>query len=201
MGRLGKGSQSTTRPIFRVQYRKLVDEYSQQQEQLKFMPALPDYMSYCCCRCGHTQKLKKEVHCPVAEAMRRDSACPISRAVISGLRDGFMDRLDRRKTGDRLDCDQYQTRDTQAGIIEGALNFHRCSTRGNLDVFRRYATKDIWDDVVESYLCQMVRHTRSKTLGRLLRDNLDTLEDVYNGKREIDLACPQTKPQSPLTSP
>ncbi|KZC14693.1 hypothetical protein WN55_07190 [Dufourea novaeangliae] len=58
MGRLGKGSQSTTRPIFRVQYRKLVDEYSQQQEQLKFMPALPDYMSYCCCRCGHTQKLK-----------------------------------------------------------------------------------------------------------------------------------------------
>ncbi|EGI62620.1 hypothetical protein G5I_08980 [Acromyrmex echinatior] len=57
MGRLGKGSQSTTRPIFRVHYRKLVDEYSQ-QEQLKFMPALPDYMSYCCCRCGHTQKLK-----------------------------------------------------------------------------------------------------------------------------------------------
>ncbi|KAK1135253.1 hypothetical protein K0M31_008024 [Melipona bicolor] len=60
MGRLGKGSQSTTRPIFRVQYRKLVDEYSQQQEQLKFMPALPDYMSYCCCRCGHTQKLKNK---------------------------------------------------------------------------------------------------------------------------------------------
>jgi len=57
MGRLGKGSQSTTRPIFRVHYRKLVDEYSQ-QEQLKFMPALPNYMSYCCCRCGHTQKLK-----------------------------------------------------------------------------------------------------------------------------------------------
>ncbi|KAF7414908.1 hypothetical protein HZH68_003397 [Vespula germanica] len=59
MGRLGKGSQNATRPIFRVHYRKLVDEYSQQQqEQLKFMPALPDYMSYCCCRCGHTQKLK-----------------------------------------------------------------------------------------------------------------------------------------------
>ncbi|EZA57283.1 hypothetical protein X777_02534 [Ooceraea biroi] len=57
MGRLGKGSQSATRPIFRVHYRKLVDEYSQ-QEQLRFMPALPDYMSYCCCRCGHTQKLK-----------------------------------------------------------------------------------------------------------------------------------------------
>lgn len=57
MGRLGKGSQSSTRPIFRVHYRKLVDEYSQ-QEQLKFMPALPDYMSYCCCRCGHTQELK-----------------------------------------------------------------------------------------------------------------------------------------------
>ncbi|XP_066599722.1 EGFR adapter protein-like isoform X2 [Prorops nasuta] len=58
MGRLGKASQSTTRPIFKVHYRKLVDEYSQQQDQLKFMPALPDYMSYCCCRCGHTQKLK-----------------------------------------------------------------------------------------------------------------------------------------------
>lgn len=57
MGRLGKGSQSATRPIFRVHYRKLVDEYSQ-QEQLRFMPALPDYMSYCCCRCGHTQKFK-----------------------------------------------------------------------------------------------------------------------------------------------
>lgn len=57
MGRLGKGSQSATRPIFRVHYRKFVDEYSQ-QEQLRFMPALPDYMSYCCCRCGHTQKLK-----------------------------------------------------------------------------------------------------------------------------------------------
>ncbi|KAK0081350.1 hypothetical protein PV326_007720 [Microctonus aethiopoides] len=60
MGRLGKSTQNgITRPIFRVQYRKLVDDYSQQQQdQLKFMPALPDYMSYCCCRCGHTQKLE-----------------------------------------------------------------------------------------------------------------------------------------------
>ncbi|KAH0567459.1 hypothetical protein KQX54_010190 [Cotesia glomerata] len=59
MGRLGKSTQGTTKPIFRVHYRKLVDEYSQHQEQLKFMPALPDYMSYCCCRCGHMQKLEK----------------------------------------------------------------------------------------------------------------------------------------------
>lgn len=57
MGRLGRGSQSAARPIFRVHYRKLVDEYSQ-REQLRFMPALPDYMSYCCCRCGHTQRFK-----------------------------------------------------------------------------------------------------------------------------------------------
>ena len=60
MGRLGKGLQNTTRPIFQVQYRKLDDESNQQQQQehLRFMPALPEYMSYCCCQCGHTQKLK-----------------------------------------------------------------------------------------------------------------------------------------------
>lgn len=33
MGRLGKGSQSATKPIFRVHYRKLVDEYSQQDRK------------------------------------------------------------------------------------------------------------------------------------------------------------------------
>ncbi|XP_031834371.1 EGFR adapter protein isoform X5 [Nomia melanderi] len=83
MGRLGKGSQSTTRPIFRVQYRKLVDEYSQQQEQLKFMPALPDYMSYCCCRCGHTQKLKaEELNTLVGNAFRMAYVAQLQRQPI-----------------------------------------------------------------------------------------------------------------------
>lgn len=60
MGRLGKasGNGSGTRPIFRLHYRKLLDDYAQQREQRKFMPPLPDYVSYCCCRCGHTQKLQ-----------------------------------------------------------------------------------------------------------------------------------------------
>ncbi|KYM77294.1 Tensin-1 [Atta colombica] len=82
MGRLGKGSQSTTRPIFRVHYRKLVDEYSQ-QEQLKFMPALPDYMSYCCCRCGHTQKLKaEELNTIVGNAFRMAYVAQLQRQPI-----------------------------------------------------------------------------------------------------------------------
>ncbi|XP_015606161.1 tensin-1 isoform X6 [Cephus cinctus] len=83
MGRLGKGSQSTTRPIFRVHYRKLVDEYSQQQEQLKFMPALPDYMSYCCCQCGHTQKLKaEELNTIVGNAFRMAYVAQLQRQPI-----------------------------------------------------------------------------------------------------------------------
>ncbi|XP_071646027.1 EGFR adapter protein isoform X10 [Temnothorax longispinosus] len=82
MGRLGKGSQSATRPIFRVHYRKLVDEYSQ-QEQLRFMPALPDYMSYCCCRCGHTQKLKaEELNTIVGNAFRMAYVAQLQRQPI-----------------------------------------------------------------------------------------------------------------------
>lgn len=62
MGRLGKTTQNQTKSLFRVHYKKLVDEYTnQQQEQLKFMPALPDYMSYCCGHCGHTQKLEVRI--------------------------------------------------------------------------------------------------------------------------------------------
>ncbi|XP_066599723.1 EGFR adapter protein-like isoform X3 [Prorops nasuta] len=83
MGRLGKASQSTTRPIFKVHYRKLVDEYSQQQDQLKFMPALPDYMSYCCCRCGHTQKLKaEELNTIVGNAFRMAYVAQLQRQPI-----------------------------------------------------------------------------------------------------------------------
>lgn len=58
MGRLGKATTSAARPVFRVHYRKLVDDYSGNCDALKFVPALPDYLSYCCCQCGHTQKLQ-----------------------------------------------------------------------------------------------------------------------------------------------
>jgi hypothetical protein len=62
MGRLG-GSQegpsnSAARPMFRVHYRKLMDDCGQSKDSLSFVPPLPDYLSYCCCQCGHTQKLK-----------------------------------------------------------------------------------------------------------------------------------------------
>ncbi|XP_063987324.1 EGFR adapter protein-like isoform X2 [Diachasmimorpha longicaudata] len=59
MGRFGKSTQSVTRPIFRVQYCTLVDDYrSPQQKQLKFMPTLPNYMSNCCCHWSHAQRLE-----------------------------------------------------------------------------------------------------------------------------------------------
>lgn len=80
MGRLGKSLQNTTRPIFKVHYRKLDDECNQNQqqrqqqqhqEQLRCMSALPEYMSYCCCQCGHTQKLKpEELNAIVGNAFR-----------------------------------------------------------------------------------------------------------------------------------
>ena len=73
------GGTSGAKAAFKVHYRKLSEESSptkqprrddggrgqqrqqqqqQSQHQVKFVPPLPDYMSYCCCRCGHTQKLK-----------------------------------------------------------------------------------------------------------------------------------------------
>lgn len=60
MGRLSKTTAAVVgRPSFRVHYRKLVDEYSATQcDVLKFVPSLPDYLSYCCHQCGHTQKLQ-----------------------------------------------------------------------------------------------------------------------------------------------
>ncbi|XP_057326962.1 uncharacterized protein LOC130668618 isoform X6 [Microplitis mediator] len=84
MGRLGKSAQGTTKPIFRVHYRKLVDEFSQQhQEQLKFMPALPDYMSYSCCRCGHMQKLEaEELNTIVGNAFRMAYVAQLQRQPI-----------------------------------------------------------------------------------------------------------------------
>ncbi|KAF7994466.1 hypothetical protein HCN44_003938 [Aphidius gifuensis] len=84
MGRLGKSTQNQTKPIFRVHYKKLIDEYTnQQQDQLKFMPALPDYMSYCCCRCGHTQKLEaEELNTIVGNAFRMAYVAQIQRQPI-----------------------------------------------------------------------------------------------------------------------
>jgi hypothetical protein len=62
MGRLGGSHKSSstgaTRPVFRVHYRKLVDDCGENRDSLSFVPPLPDYLSYCCCQCGHKQKLK-----------------------------------------------------------------------------------------------------------------------------------------------
>ncbi|KAK6627983.1 hypothetical protein RUM44_010465 [Polyplax serrata] len=56
MGRLGHHkSGSSARPFLRVHYRKLVEDYADVSSPL---PPLPDYFSYCCCKCGHTQKVK-----------------------------------------------------------------------------------------------------------------------------------------------
>ncbi|GJQ82756.1 hypothetical protein Trydic_g3613 [Trypoxylus dichotomus] len=58
MGRLTKTSTTSGKPNMKVHYRKLVDEYSSQCDSLKFSPSLPEYLSYCCHQCGHTQKLQ-----------------------------------------------------------------------------------------------------------------------------------------------
>lgn len=65
MGRLSKSSTTTTttttgrRLSFRVHYSKLVDEYNSNNcDDLKFLPSFPEYLSYCCHQCGHTQKLQ-----------------------------------------------------------------------------------------------------------------------------------------------
>jgi hypothetical protein len=67
MGRLGGSHKSSstgaTRPMFRVHYRKLVDDCGENTDSLSFVPPLPDYLSYCCCQCGHKQKLKVRQRC------------------------------------------------------------------------------------------------------------------------------------------
>lgn len=56
MGRLNKTGAGSS---VSVHYRKLTDDYAGGTcEALKLMPSLPEYMSYCCHQCGHTQKLK-----------------------------------------------------------------------------------------------------------------------------------------------
>ncbi|KAJ4433166.1 hypothetical protein ANN_15423 [Periplaneta americana] len=54
MGRLG-GAHKT---MFRVHYRKLVDDCGSSRDSLSFVP---ESLSYCCCQCGHTQQLKNHV--------------------------------------------------------------------------------------------------------------------------------------------
>ncbi|XP_057657464.1 EGFR adapter protein-like isoform X1 [Diorhabda carinulata] len=55
MGRLSKST-----PSIRVNYRKLVDEYSSSCDSLKIMPALPDFFTYSCRHCGQRQTLQTE---------------------------------------------------------------------------------------------------------------------------------------------
>ena len=56
MGRLSKTNLPT--PNIKVHYKKLVDDYTGSCDALKIMPSLPEYLSYCCHHCGHTQKLQ-----------------------------------------------------------------------------------------------------------------------------------------------
>ncbi len=56
MGRISK--TTTSRPNLRLHYQKLVDEYSSNLDSFERMPTIPEYLSYCCHHCGHTQKLQ-----------------------------------------------------------------------------------------------------------------------------------------------
>lgn len=50
------GRTMGSRPLLRVHYRKLVDDYG--MDGLTFDPPLPDYLQYCCRQCGHRQNVK-----------------------------------------------------------------------------------------------------------------------------------------------
>lgn len=108
MGRLGKSLQNTTRPIFNVHYRKLDDEYNQNhhqqqhQEQVRCMSSLPEYMSYCCCQCGHTQKLKpEELNAIVGNAFRMAYVAQLQRQPI--LQDVISSRTSPHYRKDKQD--------------------------------------------------------------------------------------------------
>lgn len=86
MGRLRPptGAAGGTRS---VHYRKLVDEFGTSKDILDFVPALPDYVSYCCCHCGRTQKLQaEELKSLVGHAWRR-MAFATQRPPASSLQD------------------------------------------------------------------------------------------------------------------
>ncbi|XKL69345.1 hypothetical protein PGB90_007114 [Kerria lacca] len=68
------------RPLFRVHYRKLVEDtssngiYSGNSETITFIPPLSvsEYLSYCCQQCGHQQEIKsKSQECVFERNTRR----------------------------------------------------------------------------------------------------------------------------------
>lgn len=61
MGRLNKTAAGSGSNVT-VHYRKLVEDYNAAPENFKLMPSLPEYLSYCCRHCGHTQKLKVKLN-------------------------------------------------------------------------------------------------------------------------------------------
>lgn len=103
MGRLSKTTAAVVgRPSFRVHYRKLVDEYSATQcDVLKFVPSLPDYLSYCCHQCGHTQKLQaEELNAIVGNAFRMAYAAQLQKQPT--FQDVIASQLDQTHTSDKV---------------------------------------------------------------------------------------------------
>ncbi|KAF5299142.1 hypothetical protein FQA39_LY02315 [Lamprigera yunnana] len=79
MGRLNKNSHFG-RSIFRVHYKKLVNDYSSSLDSFKIMPSFPEYLSYCCHQCGHTQKLQaEELNSIVGNAFRMAYAAQLQK--------------------------------------------------------------------------------------------------------------------------
>ncbi|KAK9738114.1 SH2 domain [Popillia japonica] len=97
MGRLTKTSTTSGRPNMKVHYRKLVDEYSSQCDALKFVPSLPEYLSYCCHQCGHTQKLQaEELNSIVGNAFRMAYAAQLQKQPT--FQDVIASQLDQSQT-------------------------------------------------------------------------------------------------------
>uniref|UniRef100_A0A1B6E3Q4 SH2 domain-containing protein n=1 Tax=Clastoptera arizonana TaxID=38151 RepID=A0A1B6E3Q4_9HEMI len=78
-GAMGRTSTpSLTRPLLRVHYRKLVDEYN--MDTITFTPPLQEYLSYCCRQCGHRQKMKaEELNSIVGNAFRMAYAAQLQK--------------------------------------------------------------------------------------------------------------------------
>ncbi|EEZ98264.2 EGFR adapter protein isoform X2 [Tribolium castaneum] len=95
MGRLGKSNLPT--PSIKVHYKKLVDDYTGNRDALKIMPALPEYLSYCCHHCGHTQKLQaEELNSIVGNAFRMAYAAQLQKQPT--FQDVIASQLDQTQT-------------------------------------------------------------------------------------------------------
>ncbi|KAG8289533.1 hypothetical protein J6590_102425, partial [Homalodisca vitripennis] len=77
------GKTMGSRPLLRVHYRKLVDDYG--MDTISFQPPLPDYLQYCCHQCGHQQKMKVCVlvtsaqgHCVISKPLVCSRLCVFS---------------------------------------------------------------------------------------------------------------------------